>query len=54
VRHLDEIDSTRATAPLRIADDAVVIDTDHLPVEEVVDAIIRLAQERRLVSGDDD
>jgi len=54
VRHRDEIDSTRATAPLRIADDAVVIDTDHLPVEEVVDAIIRLAQERRLVSGDDD
>lgn len=46
VRHRDQIDSTRAAAPLKIAPDAVVIDTDHLPVKTVVDIIIRLAQER--------
>ncbi|RUA16072.1 MAG: (d)CMP kinase [Clostridia bacterium] len=46
VRHRDQIDSTRATAPLKIAPDAVVIDTDHLPVKTVVSIITRLAQER--------
>jgi len=46
VRHRDQIDSTRATAPLKVAPDAVVIDTDHLPIKTVVDAIARLAQER--------
>ncbi len=46
VRHRDEIDSTRATAPLKIAPDAQVIHTDHLTIEQVVDAIVRLARER--------
>ena len=53
VRHRDEIDSTRATAPLKIADDAVVIDTDHLTIEQVVDEIARLARERHLVGQDE-
>jgi len=48
VRHRDEIDSTRATAPLKIAEDAVVIDTDHLSIDQVVDEIVRLARERGL------
>jgi cytidylate kinase len=52
VRHRDEIDSTRATAPLKIANDAVVIDTDHLDIGQVVDEIIRLARERHLVKQD--
>ena len=46
VRRRDAIDSTRTTAPLRIADDAVIIDTDHMDVDEVVDAIVQLAHER--------
>lgn len=46
VRHRDQIDSTREAAPLKIAPDAVVIDTDHLPVKTVVDIITKLAQER--------
>ncbi len=50
VRHRDQIDSTRATAPLRIADDAVIIDTDHLSIEQVVDQIATLAKERHLVN----
>src|SRR5579864_2372448 len=36
----DRIDSERPVAPLRPADDAVIIDTDHLDVEEVVDLIL--------------
>jgi cytidylate kinase len=31
----DEIDSTRATAPLRPADDAVILDSDQLDAEQV-------------------
>jgi cytidylate kinase len=37
----DRVDTERAVAPLRPAPDAVVIDTDHLTVDEVVDAILR-------------
>lgn len=36
----DRIDSTRAVAPLRPAEDAVHINTDHLTIEQVVEAII--------------
>lgn len=36
----DRIDSERPVAPLRAADDAVIIDTDHLDVEQVVDLIL--------------
>jgi cytidylate kinase len=37
----DRVDTERAVAPLRPAPDAIVIDTDHLSVDEVVDAILR-------------
>jgi len=36
----DRIDSERPVAPLRPADDAVIIDTDHLDLEQVVDRIL--------------
>lgn len=36
----DRADSTRAASPLRPADDAVVIDTSDLSIDEVVDAIL--------------
>jgi cytidylate kinase len=36
----DRVDSERAIAPLRPADDAVVIDTDDLTLDEVVDTIL--------------
>jgi cytidylate kinase len=38
----DEIDSGRATAPLRPADDAVVINTTLLTVEQVLDRVLAL------------
>jgi cytidylate kinase len=37
----DRVDTERTVAPLRPAADAIVIDTDHLTVDEVVDAILR-------------
>jgi cytidylate kinase len=36
----DRVDSERAVAPLRPADDALVIDTDNLSLDEVVDTIL--------------
>jgi cytidylate kinase len=43
----DLVDTQRAVAPLRPAPDAVVIDTDNLDVDQVVDLIVRLIEERR-------
>lgn len=42
----DALDSGRATSPLRPADDAVIIATDHLSLDEVVERVVRLAHER--------
>jgi len=41
VEERDRLDTQRAVAPLRPAPDALVIDTDRLDVDEVVDAILR-------------
>ena len=38
----DEIDSTREASPLAKASDAVVVDSTHLTLEEVIDAIVRI------------
>ncbi len=40
--HRDEYDSSRKTSPLAKADDAVLLDTTHMSIEEVVREIIRL------------
>jgi len=40
----DLVDTQRAVAPLRAAADAVVIDTDNLDVDQVVDVIVRLVE----------
>ncbi len=42
----DRVDTERAVAPLRPAPDAIVIDTDQLDVDQVVDVILRLIEER--------
>jgi cytidylate kinase len=39
----DRIDTTRAESPLRQADDAIVMDTTHITIDEQVDEVIRLA-----------
>jgi cytidylate kinase len=40
----DEADSTRKASPLRAADDAVVIDTGDLTIDQVVETIITLVR----------
>lgn len=42
----DRIDSTRADSPLRPADDAVVVDTSDMTIDEVVARIAALFRER--------
>ena len=38
----DEIDSTRKESPLKRADDAVLLDTSHITIDEQVDEVIRM------------
>lgn len=40
----DEIDSTRAASPLVKADDAVIVDSTYLTLEEVIDAIVAMVE----------
>ena len=42
----DKVDTERAVAPLRPADDALVIDTDNLELDEVVGRIVRAVREK--------
>ena len=46
IRYRDENDSTRAAAPLRAADDAVLLDTTDLTLEESKQAMLSLVKER--------
>ncbi|MEW5938400.1 MAG: (d)CMP kinase [Chloroflexota bacterium] len=45
VRERDHIDSTRAVAPLRPADDAVIVDSDRLNVEQVFEKVKALCND---------
>ena len=42
----DRLDSTRATAPLAVAEDAIVVDTTTLTIEEAVDSVMELIGQR--------
>jgi len=44
VRARDEIDSTRAVAPLKPADDAVILDSDKLSIDEVFARVMKLCK----------
>jgi cytidylate kinase len=46
----DRVDTERSVAPLRPAPDAVVIDTDNLTVDQVVDLIVQHVEEGRVGS----
>ncbi|MEN8700799.1 (d)CMP kinase [Bacillus infantis] len=46
IAYRDKLDSEREVAPLKKADDAVVIDTTSLAIPEVVEKIMLLAEER--------
>lgn len=48
----DERDMKREISPLRQADDAVLVDTSHMTIEEVVEKILEIAGEKRQYDGD--
>jgi cytidylate kinase len=47
MRQRDRIDSTRELAPLRVANDAVIIDSTYLGISQVLDKAIEVVQSRR-------
>ncbi len=47
----DQKDSTRKESPLRKADDAIIIDTTYLTIDEVVDKIIELTDKKENKHG---
>ncbi|RMF27692.1 MAG: (d)CMP kinase [Chloroflexi bacterium] len=52
MRRRDQIDSRRAVAPLRPAEDAIIVDTTDLSVEEVLDLVEGLVRERETQGPD--
>ncbi len=46
VRERDERDMNRETAPLKQADDAVLVDSSHMTIDEVRDRIISIVREK--------
>jgi CMP/dCMP kinase len=51
IEQRDRLDSTRSAAPLRPADDAVVIDTTDLEADEVIERVVQLVDEARRARG---
>lgn len=47
LKRRDKIDSSRAIAPLRPAEDAIMIDSDHMDAEEVFQYIFNLVKEKK-------
>jgi CMP/dCMP kinase len=45
----DKIDTTRLESPLKQAEDALVIDTTHITIDEQVDEVVRLAFSKTIV-----
>ncbi|MBV9352687.1 MAG: (d)CMP kinase, partial [Mycobacterium sp.] len=46
VRRRDHLDSTRKVSPLRVADDAVIVDTSEMTEGEVVAHLLKLVKQR--------
>lgn len=47
--HRDKIDTGREESPLRQADDAIVIDTTHITIDEQVDEVVRRALSKSIL-----
>ena len=51
IRRRDERDINREISPLKAAEDAVLLDTTHMNLEESIEALVRLAEERLALGG---
>lgn len=47
VTRRDELDSTRTTSPLKPADDAIIVDTSELTLDQVLDTLMNLLEASR-------
>jgi cytidylate kinase len=52
INERDERDATREDSPLKIADDAVVIDTTELSAEEVFERMLHTVRDRHTGGGE--
>ena len=46
VKKRDRIDSSRAFAPLKPAEDSILLDTSEMTIEEVVNAILEIIENK--------
>ncbi len=46
LKYRDDYDSTRQHSPLKIADDAIIIDTTNLTIEQEIDLVERIVREK--------
>ena len=53
IRQRDQIDSTRAVAPLRPAADAVILDTDQMNIQQVLEAVRLLVRKTNITDQAD-
>ena len=53
IRARDERDSQRSAAPLRMADDAVLLDTSDMTIDEAIAAAIGIVEECPFSSAND-
>jgi cytidylate kinase len=53
MRRRDNIDSQREVAPLKVAEDAIRVDTDNLGVDEVLELVEKLVEEAAVESGNE-
>ncbi len=51
IRARDKRDSEREVAPLKPADDAVIVDSSGMGIEEVFDHVVAIVRERGLIGG---
>jgi cytidylate kinase len=47
----DHSDRTRAASPLSVAADAILVDTTDLTIEQVVDRVFRIVEEKATATG---
>lgn len=48
MKRRDTIDSSRAVAPLKVADDAIVVNTDNLSIDEVLEVVESIVRDASL------
>ena len=53
IRARDERDMNREVSPLKQAEDAVLVDSSDMSIEQVVERIVSLARERMVASAED-